>query len=234
MRNRWVVCAALTALLTPQVYAASYVTDRLSAPLYGANADDAPVVKQVVAGAPLTVLERSGTMFKVRTEDGSVGWMSAALIIDEKPLQTLFIELSDRHNKAQEQIRTLQTQGVTGDSGKIVVELRGELKAALDRLADSERNGQDKSNQLTAAQTRIGALEKELAGIKGAVSAAATGGRDNYYPTGTAPQTSWFKTVVPMPWLVGGLILSLALGVGTGLWSMDRYVRKRHGGFRVY
>jgi hypothetical protein len=30
------------------------------------------------------------------------------------------------------------------------------------------------------------------------------------------------------------MVLALLLGVGAGVYGLDRYVRKRHGGFRTY
>jgi SH3 domain protein len=245
MRHHSLVIAALLFHFAAGAQAASYVTDRLSAPLRGLPDPDGPIVKQVIAGAPLTVLEREGQMIKVKTEDGAIGWIDAGQVSSEKPLQVLYIELSDKHNRAQEQLKAAQSGGDKGDD-KIVSELRAELKSALDRLTDTEKTTQTGAAQLASAQTRIATLESENADLKRRIAAPesapaqtasagdAAAGRGEFFPAGTMPAPSFTKSAVSMGWLIGAAVLALTVGLALGALTFDFYVRQRHGGFRTY
>jgi hypothetical protein len=39
---------------------------------------------------------------------------------------------------------------------------------------------------------------------------------------------------LPASWVVGALVLALALGFTAGWWCLDALLRRRHGGFRLY
>lgn len=43
-----------------------------------------------------------------------------------------------------------------------------------------------------------------------------------------------YRGSIPIAWVVAAIGLSLTIGFLAGLWSLDRYVRRRHGGFRLY
>lgn len=241
MRHYTLLIAALLLQVSTATYAASYVTDRLSAPLRGTAAPDSAVVKQIIAGAPVTIIERDGQMIKVKTEDGSVGWMEATHISSEKPLQVLYVELSDKNNRSQEQIKALQAQSGGGkDDNKMVAELRSELKSALDRLTDAERAAQTSASQLNAAQSRLSAVESENADLKRRVLTSGGGLNDpsaknsDFFPAGTIPASATGKSSVTSGWLIGSIVLSLAVGLAIGALIFDFYVRQRHGGFRTY
>ncbi len=246
MRHHFTFIAALVLTFSAGAHAASYVTDRLSAPLRGIPEADGPIVKQVIAGAPLTVIERQGQMIKVKSEDGSEGWIDANQVSTEKPLQLMYIELSDKFNRAQEQLKSAQSSGGKDDN-KMVADLRSELKSALDRLNDAEKLAQTTSSQLNTAQSRVSTLEGENADLKRRVAAApnvspasnsiassdSAASRGEFFPAGTMPANS-NKSSYSMGWIVGASVLALALGLAVGALTFDYYVRQRHGGFRTY
>ncbi len=246
MRQFSLLLAVTLLHVSTASFAASYVSDRLSAPLRGLGEPEAPIVKQVIAGAPLTIVERSGQMIKVKTEDGAVGWMDAAHISSDKPLQVLYVELSDKNNRLQEQMKALQAQPGGGKDDKMIGELRSELKSALDRLTDSERAAQTGAAQLASAQSRVAALEAENADLKRRASASpaspastatndpTASSRGEFFPAGTMPAPGTGKTNVSTGWLIGSIVLSLTLGLAIGALVFDFYVRQRHGGFRTY
>lgn len=43
-----------------------------------------------------------------------------------------------------------------------------------------------------------------------------------------------YRGALPLKWVAAALVVVLAAGFVTGLWSLDLFIRKRHGGFRVY
>ena len=47
-------------------------------------------------------------------------------------------------------------------------------------------------------------------------------------------QLDAYRSVVPFGWAATAVIASLLGGFFLGLWTLDAYIRHRHGGFRVY
>ena len=47
-------------------------------------------------------------------------------------------------------------------------------------------------------------------------------------------QLESYRMVVPFRWAAAAVVAALLGGFFLGLWSLDAYVRHRHGGFRVY
>ena len=43
-----------------------------------------------------------------------------------------------------------------------------------------------------------------------------------------------YRGSVPLKWAVSALVVALLSGFVAGMWCLDRLIRKRHGGFRVY
>ncbi|WP_428100729.1 TIGR04211 family SH3 domain-containing protein [Candidatus Rariloculus sp.] len=43
-----------------------------------------------------------------------------------------------------------------------------------------------------------------------------------------------YRGAVPLPWVGAALALALLGGFVAGLWCLDTFIRKRHGGFRVW
>lgn len=47
-------------------------------------------------------------------------------------------------------------------------------------------------------------------------------------------QLETYRRVVPFEWAASAVVAALLGGFFLGLWSLDAYIRHRHGGFRVY
>jgi SH3 domain protein len=47
-------------------------------------------------------------------------------------------------------------------------------------------------------------------------------------------QLDTYRQVVPFNWAASAVVAALLGGFFLGLWSLDAYIRHRHGGFRVY
>lgn len=220
-----------------------YVIDRVPVGLHGANDAAAPVVKQITSGSPVQVMEREGALFKIRSEDGSVGWIDPNLLSNEKPLQLVYVELRDRLTKTQEELKALQDKGAAPaaaprDESKVVADLRAELKGSHERVVELERVAHENSTHLNEATARVTALESENATIKnqaGGSSGMETASTESgeLMTPGTA-STNNKKNAISLPWFIASSLLVLLLGGAIGAYAVDWYIRKRHGGFRIY
>lgn len=238
MHYSWLLVATLVANITPAKPPPlpTYVSDRLSVSLRGANEPDAPVVKQILGGAPVKVLARDGALLKIRTEDGSVGWLEPELVTTEKPLHVLYLESTENLAKAQETIKALQNPLTTStapaparDESKIIAELRAEIKNTLEHAVALEKHIRENSTQAYEGSGRARALEAEIAALKAELEArpnttAVTRETGNFFPKGTTPGTPKFS--VSLPWFVASLVLMLTFGSALGWLVMAKRVRK--------
>ena len=236
MHYSWLLVATLVANVPPAKPPPlpTYVSDRLSVSLRGANAPDAPVVKQIIGGAPVKVLARDGALLKIRTEDGSVGWLEPELVTTEKPLHILYLESTDNLAKAQETIKALQNPIATSttpirDESKIVAELRAEIKNTLEHAVALEKHIRENSTQAYEGSGRARALETEIEALKAELAdrpntTAVARETGSFFPKGTTPATPKFS--VNLTWFVASLILMLLFGGALGWLVMAKRVRK--------
>lgn len=238
MFYQWLLFATLVANAPPATPPPppTYISDRLSVPLHGANAIDAPVIKQVVGGLPVKVLSREGALVKIRTDDGSVGWVEPEFVTTDTPMHVLYFDLNERFAKAQETLKSLEQNPAAGgaprDESKIVSDLRAEVKNTLEHAVELEkhiRDIRDNSKQSIDTSIRLRELEAENAALKAQLevkTSAAPVPREagNFFPSGTQPVTPGFSTRL-MSFM--GLGLGLILGTLVGWWIMGRRVRKK-------
>ena len=246
MHYQWLFFATLVANAPPVTPPPppTYISDRLSVALHSANAPDAPIIKQVIGGVPVKVLSRDGALLKIRTEDGSVGWVERELVTTDTPIHVLYLELSDRFTKAQETIKSLQNNPATTSAAtpqnesKIVSDLRAEIKNTLEHAVELEKHIRDNSKQTYDSTGRVRELEAENAALKAEAtkSTAVAAPREtsktaNLFPTGTTPGAPKFS--VSLPWFLASLGLVLVLGIVFSWLVMGKRLRKRLADFAL-
>ena len=240
MHYSWLLFATLVANVPPAKTPPSptYISDRVSIALRGANAPDAPVVKQILGGAPVKVLSREGVLLKIRTEDGSVGWVEPALVTTDTPVHVLYLESNNNLTKAQETINALQdTLAATaasttpGDEKKIVTDLRAEIKNTLEHVVELEKHIRGNSSQAYESAGRVRVLEAENAALKNQLTTqpalVAVAQETKIFPLpGGTPGKAKFS--IDLPWFLASLGLVLILGGLLGRVVMSRRVRRNH------
>ncbi len=73
-----------------------------------------------------------------------------------------------------------------------------------------------------------------MAQIEAARSSADELGRLRSENDDYMQQLETFRGSLPIRWVIGAVVLATVLGFLLGLWSLDTYIRRRHGGFRLY
>ncbi len=79
-----------------------YVTDKLILGLYAKPETSADNLATLVSGTPLQALERGKYFTRVRTPDGTEGWVKSAYLVEEKPPRLML----DEAQAANEQLKT--------------------------------------------------------------------------------------------------------------------------------
>lgn len=203
----------------------TYISDRLSVSLHDANTPESPVLKQLIGGLPVKVLAREGVMVKIRTDDGSTGWVERDLITTDTPMYVLYLDLTERFAKAQEAVKALEqkiaaaSSGTPGDESKIVTDLRTEIKNTLEHAVELEKHFRDNSKQVDNFTGRVRELEAENAVLQAQLAAKSTTvavSREagNFFPAGTMPEAPrvagdqlWFLASFGLMFMLGGMMI---------------------------
>lgn len=106
----------------------AYITDELQLGLHrAADTGDSPM-RSLVSGTELEILERTRLYARVRTPDGSEGWVKAAYLISEKPAAARVMELEAENSQVSARLNTVLEQ--TSDVRKSIDALEAQLAEA--------------------------------------------------------------------------------------------------------
>jgi hypothetical protein len=93
-----------------------------------------------------------------------------------------------------------------------------------------------------AAKTAQSAAEHELAGLRSELQ-ATTGSAESIQETierlkrenrEHEERLDGYRYALPIAWVIPAVLVALVGGFLLGLWWLDAWIRRRHGGFRVY
>lgn len=203
-----------------------YVIDRLVAGVHRDPKPKSPLTHAFPTGTKLQVLERKGSMARVRGPAGETGWVEGDYLMTEMPARLVVAILEDEKREINEENQLLKTQ------------LANAAAEPSDPTASASGAGLD---QCAAERDRHAELARKL---REAESACATAG-----PSRTVAQP--VEQTAPPPnaterWpavqtalalmkteITGVVFLILVLGIALGAYAADYLQRRRHGGFRI-
>ena len=111
-----------------------YVTDELRLGLYRTEETSGRSLKTLVSGARLEVLERSLMSIRVRTEEGDLGWVKTAFVVDKEPA---------RRRLARAEALQEETAAMLATREAEVSELQARLTEQRTALAKAEQGIED-------------------------------------------------------------------------------------------
>lgn len=212
---------------------AAYITDKLVAGLYEtAEVSDKPL-KALSSGTPLEVVSRDNGFIKVRTPDGTIGYVEATYLTDEKPARSMLLELQAKNAQLQKQLELAQSEsGVTPaetdtdaldkPAGADLQEELDNLRSQLDKQTASAAELEQQNSQLQASNKALQKQQQQIAEIVGVQLA------DNMQlPAAASAATPAFDD---RSWLMPALLaFGLVLGFIAGLLLMRYRIRRRFG-----
>ena len=185
-----------------------YVTDKVQAVVYAEPTLEGNQVRILESGDAVELVRREGDNAQVRLEDGSEGWVTGSLLTVDIPanrqLQALMAE-NDRLRSA--------TRAEPAESG--------ELKTLKDRNAQLQA-------ELAATQRDLNVLQ-----AKSPATAKAESRPDDEVPVEVARPPARSRLYTTLGMIAGGAAL-LALGFWWGYSTLERRVRRKYGGLKVY
>jgi SH3 domain protein len=115
-------------------------------------------------------------------------------------------------------------------------------KPAAARVLELEAELGELESAAVAAKTAQAAAEHELAGLRSELQ-ATTGSAESIQETierlrretrAHEERLESYRYTLPLAWVIPAVVVALTGGFLMGLWWLDAWIRRRHGGFRVY
>lgn len=160
----WLSCSLVIALVSmyiPSAHAETlWVTDMLQLELYANSDMSGRPIKKLRSGDALDVIERGSRYAKVRTEDGTQGWVKSLYLVDKEPARTRVNKLEDANTSLGETVTNLRSQ-LEQERGR-VKELQqqhlgteGQKAATIEELEFLRVQNTDMMAQLSAYSSSI-------------------------------------------------------------------------------
>jgi len=218
-RRAWFVALALVVGPLSAVAESRYVTEQLTVGVYSEPEGGGERVALVKSGEQVELLEQQGAEARVRLESGMEGWMKATYLSPDPPPRVQLDERGHELERVRGQVRELEAQ---------LVRLR---------TATAQR----------ATRTAAPPVEPPAVTAGGA-STTPTGAVDARTGTATAALagdaalhiTPWFgprpapRGAIPWGWMLVTALVALVAGFALGWRLLDRRIRKRYGGIKIY
>jgi len=110
MKNRLMIVLALLCLPALAQAETVYVKERQTVALRDGVTPEAQSLKNVATGVSLEVVERTPTHIKVRLDDGTEGWISAALLTNDKPTAFKILAAETKQKQAESEAAKLKAE----------------------------------------------------------------------------------------------------------------------------
>jgi len=191
-----------------------YVIEQLVVNVNSAPDASGQRVATIKSGDGVEVLEKQGDQVHVRLTNGTDGWVRKSYLSSDEPVQHRLNE------------RTAEVEKLKQD----VARLQGELAAA--KALPRGKPAAPQTNTSAAATTPPPAPGPAKSGS----------GHPNPDSAGdpAAPEPSYFMTPPEAPaspawhWALGSFLIALVLGYVLGWQMLDRRIRRKYGGLRIY
>jgi SH3 domain protein len=234
------LCVAIGAALFASIVLAEtlYVTDQVTVGLRADATPDSAVLATASTGAALEVLERSGSVVRVRNGNGVEGWVDAAALATEPPAAQRLGALRAELDRTRAQLANTQgllekARAVSPAPGANADKLQSELTGAHAQLDELHAELKKKNEELTAATAARDAAVKEAAVYREA--AAREAGRQAATQTLSVPQqapqapASVAESGFSFVWVAVAFAMLLIGFIGGIVWVKES-IRRRMGG----
>lgn len=228
-----------------------YVTDKLYLGLYRSSDGSGEQFQVIPSGTELEILERDGRYGRVKTVDGTEGWVKLHFLVSTPPA-IVQIRTLEAENRQVEELRA-----ESDANQQALLETRAELAMLNSKLKQAEQTEAELREAVSNGQAEPAAVHREapvaqkqptddseLAVLRSQnrilqqrldVVRQAVAGDQPFSSLGMTAATDWPRGLGE--WLIG-VALSAAALLGLGFWIgvkwLELRVRKRYGGRRIW
>ena len=204
---------AATQPATEEVQEIKYVTDKLRLSLYGNSKGGGGTLKLLSSGDKLEVLEKSGNYARVRTDDGSKGWVKAGFLVSDPTSNLMLIEEQNKNSILAEKIEQFS------DTEKLV----GDYENTIELM---QQDQQQLTEQLQQAQQQHSELAQDHEALTAEIAEMQQG----------EITLDDFVRLLQSYWYLALLLLLVTLGLGflLGKSVVESQLRQRFHGVKVW
>jgi hypothetical protein len=237
----------LLALEAQTVHAETvYVVEQLVVSIARLPGGEGDRVATVKSGDSLDVLERQNDEAHVKLSNGSEGWIKTSYLSSEQPLQRRLSDRTAEAEKLRADVTRLESELATARSGRDPA-----VRSPSAGVATDARTNSAASTARTSAGSASGTPDSLTSGTSASSTAGANGsptfpdapGSDDATATSAnapirdAPSFLATPEIPGRPlweWLLGTAAAMLLLGFALGWRTLDRRIRRKFGGVRIY
>lgn len=163
-------------LVSAAVADTQYVSDLMIISMKEGQDPDTPVMGYLQSAASVEVLEETEELMRIRTEDGTQGWVRKKFIVKDKPKAVIIRELEEKIALLEDDIKTLQKGSDPQDLTNTIKEYKQQIVALTTSLENEKKTTLTLQKNLQEVNATYQALVnkqkntadtiKELASIK--------------------------------------------------------------------
>lgn len=225
---RIILISMLSLLATIAEAETLYVIDELKIGLHESASISSPILKLIPSGTELNVIERKDDLIKVKDPEGINGWINSKYLVTNKPGKARVNELEKEIELLKSS--TIMTNGATDEQKDLAQQLNserlksGELQAHLTDLKAKIANV-DNSDQFLADIEQLTQENEQLR------SQLESSGIEVQQAEPNSNANSLSLHGLKEYLIAFGIIL--IIGMLIGVFLLDYFNRRRHGGFRI-
>jgi hypothetical protein len=243
MNSRALLWLLASSLATPAVYGEPvYVIEQLVVSVASAPGPDGERIGQVKSGDKLELLERDGEEAQVRLPSGTEGWIKASYLSAEPPLQQRLTERTAELDKLKQEDERLKQDMKRLESQLAAARSTPSAAPAISTSgAASTPGAASTSARRSSAGAPSSPAVTSSAAATSAPLAAPSPPAASSSPTPPAPirETVFLRSPdrpgqTPWAFLLGISAVMLLVGFVLGWKTLDRRIRQKYGGLRIY
>jgi len=242
---------------------AEFVTDKIVIEVRSQRLSQGAVLKTLPSGSAVEVLMKDGDYTRIRTIDNITGWVQAQFLTNEQPTQIAYLTLLAKSKVLEAKLKTAEANaGEAGGDGIDIAEIeelrkraadagwmRVELKKARERLTEIESKMKSSGKAVNSSQEELNTLRNQNKELQARLAASALinkqvseqqettiqqGGIASTMQNSDEHSSDTQSWAVNIEWFLGSILVALIIGLVGGMSWLDKRMRQRHGGFRLY
>ena len=238
---------------------AEFVTDKIVIEVRSQRLSQGTVLKSLSSGSAVEVLMKDGDYTRIRTIDNITGWVQSQFLTNEQPTQIAYLTLLAKSKTLEAKLKAAEANaGEGGGDGIDLAEIeelrkraadagwmRVELKKARERVTEIENKMKSSSKTTNSSQEELNTLRNQNKELQARLAASVLiseqqeitiqeGGMASATQISDEHSSDDQGWAVNIEWFLGSIVVALILGLIGGMTWLDKRMRQRHGGFRLY